>query len=285
MNYNDDLNMMNDETMYMANENEFKNNSKSKSNLGPRLAAAGAGAVLGTTAAVAGERVYDAYSNEDEAVVTNVEVESAPRANDPAHHEAPEGYHYPEAEHATVAINFGGQKDSAIPSDASFIDDHRSSHHHTHHTTTASATTQDSDDVHVVGVAVQDNGEGGMATLVGLQSGDDVALVVDVDTDGTIDYFIHDDDGNGQISEAECHNITTEQVSTAGLVNVYKAEAGAQAHVTDLETGEEYNVEDLQECISDETGNYMESETPYTATNSEEYPDYMNDADPGFMEV
>ena len=78
----------------------------------------------------------------------------------------------------------------------------------------------------------------------------DRALVVDVNSDGTMDLFIHDDNRDGQISDEEIHDITADNVSTQAVIDDYAVQAGHN---------------DL-----------------YMANN--DMPDYMNDADAGLMD-
>ena len=151
------------------------------------------------------------------------------------------------------------------------------------------ATSVDADDeVHVVGVAVQDNGNGGVATVVAVQKGDDHALLVDVESDGRLDYAIHDDNGNGEIEDHEEHDVGNENISTVNVVGAYVEEARAQGVtpvVTDMETGESHEIDTtpdggLQITGADEVvpeDNYVDA--------SDDMGDYMDTTDPGLMDV
>lgn len=114
----------------------------------------------------------------------------------------------------------------------------------------ATAQVADDNEVHVVGVAVLDNGQGGVATLAGLQSGDEMAILVDVDTDGTIDLLLSDANDDGQLGADEVYQIT--------------------------ETSSGYGLAPMDEAGVDDN--------MYMASN-DDMPDYMNDADAGFMDA
>lgn len=98
-------------------------------------------------------------------------------------------------------------------------------------------------EVHVLGVAVQYNGQGGVATIAGMQVGEKTAIVVDVDTDGTIDIMGVDRNESGDIEQDEWQDVSEAKISTGELVEAYLEEAneqGAQAVITDLDNGENY---------------------------------------------
>jgi hypothetical protein len=114
----------------------------------------------------------------------------------------------------------------------------------------ADTTDTNDSEVRVVGVQAFQNEDGSQAIVAGLELDGDRALVVDVNSDGTMDLFIHDDNRDGQISDEEIHNITADNVSTQAVIDDYAVQAGQN---------------DL-----------------YMANN--DMPDYMNDADAGLMD-
>lgn len=98
-------------------------------------------------------------------------------------------------------------------------------------------------EVHMLGIGVQDNGQGGMATIAGMQIGEETAIVVDLETDGTIDIMGVDRNKNGDIEQNEWQDVSEAKISTGELVEGYVAEAnvrGEQAVINDLDTGENY---------------------------------------------
>lgn len=111
------------------------------------------------------------------------------------------------------------------------------------HTTTTSDSSDD--EVHVVGVAIQDNGQGGIATLAALQNGEDMAVVVDVESDGRLDISIHDDNGNNSIEGNEIHDIRDDNLSTAEVIDVYVDETLQQGEIPvvhHIDTGNTYQI-------------------------------------------
>lgn len=192
------------------------NAKKKSSHAGAAVAgAAVAGAAMGAGAAMAAEQVYGANADTEEKATqetqdTQAEAEVKAEAEEPKVQE-------PKADTQ--------QGDSLH------------TQNHTHEVT--------DDEVRVVGMAVQDNGNGGVATVIGLQKGDDSALLIDVDTDGTADMLIHDDNGNGTIEDNEVHDVSAEHISTNAVMEAYVADAqrnGEVATVTNLDTGEKFQI-------------------------------------------
>ena len=249
---------------------------------GARVAGVAAGAAMGAGVAMGAERAYEAFTN-DEADEPEVKPEAAAPAPKPAPAEA-------EVE----------QKPEEAPKSEEEVKPEESAPEVTqdsHHDETAggdgnaqkTATSVDADDeVHVVGVGVQDNGNGGVATVVAVQKGDDHALLVDVESDGRLDYAIHDDNGNGEIEDHEVHDVGNENISTVNVVGAYVAEARAQGVtpvVTDMETGQSHEIDTtpdggLQITGADEVvpeDNYVDA--------SDDMGDYTDTTDPGLMDV
>ena len=249
---------------------------------GARVAGVAAGAAMGAGVAMGAERAYEAFTN-DEAD----EPEVKPEAVAPA----------PKAAPAEAEVE---QKPEEAPKSEEEVKPEESAPEVTqdsHHDETAggdgnaqkTATSVDADDeVHVVGVGVQDNGNGGVATVVAVQKGDDHALLVDVESDGRLDYAIHDDNGNGEIEDHEVHDVGNENISTVNVVGAYVAEARAQGVtpvVTDMETGQNHEIDTtpdggLQITGADEVvpeDNYVDA--------SDDMGDYTDTTDAGLMDV
>lgn len=66
--------------------------------------------------------------------------------------------------------------------------------------------------VQVLGVETVQTEDGQIMNIALLENNGDHALMVDVDNDGYIEAFVHDDDGNGEISENEIHDISGEGI-------------------------------------------------------------------------
>ena len=249
---------------------------------GARVAGVAAGAAMGAGVAMGAERAYEAFTN-DEADEPEVKLEAAAPA--------------PKAAPAEAEVE---QKPEEAPKSEEEVKPEESAPEVTqdsHHDETAggdgnaqkTATSVDADDeVHVVGVGVQDNGNGGVATVVAVQKGDDHALLVDVESDGRLDYAIHDDNGNGEIEDHEVHDVGNENISTVNVVGAYVAEARAQGVtpvVTDMETGQSHEIDTtpdggLQITGADEVvpeDNYVDA--------SDDMGDYTDTTDPGLMDV
>ena len=256
---------------------------------GARVAGVAAGAVMGAGAAMGAERAYEAFTTGEEAApeeTSQKETASAKEA-EPAPKTAP----------AEAEVE---QKPEVAPKSEEEVKPEESAPEETqdsHHDETAggdgnaqkTATSVDADDeVHVVGVGVQDNGNGGVATVVAVQKGDDHALLVDVESDGRLDYAIHDDNGNGEIEDHEVHDVGNENISTVNVVGAYVAEARAQGVtpvVTDMETGQTHEIDTtpdggLQITSADE----VVPEDNYVDT-SDDMGDYMDTTDAGLMDV
>ncbi len=273
-------------------QSNVKDEKKGTNVFGQGMATA-AGAAVGTGAAMAADRVYEHVSaaveeeipEEEQAEEAQAEetsnevvaeeqqesVDSEPQVTT-VHHVVTVKVETPQAEQAEVVA------ENAVPADAEMIDD----------SVVATVDTSEDNEVHVIGVAIQDNGQGGVATLAALQSGDDVAVVVDVESDGTIDLVGIDDNGNGQLERGEWHQIEDAPFSTGEVVGALVAEAeaqGSQAIVTDLDNGDQYQV------VETETGfglASIEDSTPdetMMVANDDDMPDYMNDADAGLMDA
>lgn len=265
-------------------QKEVKNGSKFMG----RSAAATVGAAFGVGAVEAVEHIYNKTTAEEEPIKadeTQAEAESPTAAETIV--ETGEGIRVANVDDtattATQTTDATLEDPNAVPSDASYIDNSAP--------TTPSSGFDSDNEVHVVGVAVQDNGHGGIATIAGLQSGEETAIVVDVDTDGTIDIVGIDENHNGQFEQNEWHDASEAHMSTGQVVGAYVEEAheqGVHAVVTDLDDGSQYQI------VESESGYGLASpeNTPdrniYEASNdilSDDMPDYMNDADTSIMDV
>lgn len=270
LNEQQNQNEVNETTTQQAAEK--KGNGK-----GARIAGVAAGAVMGAGAAMGAERAYEAFTTGEEAAPEETsQKETAPaKEAEPAPKPAPAEA---EVEQKPEEAKPEETQDSHHGETASGVGNAQ---------TTAASVDAD-DEVHVVGVAVQDNGDGGVATVVAVQKGDDHALLVDVESDGRLDYAIHDDNGNGEIEDHEVHDVGNENISTVNVVGAYVAEARAQGVtpvVTDMETGQNHEIDTtpdggLQITGADEVvpeDNYVDA--------SDDMGDYMDTTDPGLMDV
>lgn len=278
LNEQQNQNEVNETTTQQAAEK--KGNGK-----GARVAGVAAGAAMGAGVAMGAERAYEAFTNDEEATPEETpQKETAP---------AKEAEPAPKAAPAEAKVE---QKPEEAPKSEEEVKAEVETQD-SHHDETAggdgnaqkTATSVDADDeVHVVGVGVQDNGNGGVATVVAVQKGDDHALLVDVESDGRLDYAIHDDNGNGEIEDHEVHDVGNENISTVNVVGAYVEEARAQGItpvVTDMETGQNHEIDTtpdggLQITGADEVvpeDNYVDA--------SDDMGDYTDTTDAGLMDV
>lgn len=258
-----------------------------------RLAATAAGVVIGSGAAIAGEKLYNQYMNDDE-------KSSAGKGHDNV--DVSEEDDVREEQTDTDVTDNSGETEHNVEH---VIVEH---HVYTHNEETPQVITEigpkvtvvneplddeiSDDEVHVVGVAVEDNGMGGMAMYAGLQVGEDQAIVVDIDSNGTIDLVGIDENMNGQLEEDEWHVVEDGELDTADVLEAYMEEAeakGEAALVANLDTGEtmqlmedeeSYYVTSLDE--SDDT-TFPEDSLYYTS-GDDNLPDYMNGADTEMFE-
>lgn len=273
LNEQQNQNEVNETTTQQAAEK--KGNGK-----GARVAGVAAGAAMGAGVAMGTERAYEAFTN-DETDEPEVKPEAAAPASKPAEaeveqkpEEAPKSEEEVKPEESAPEVTQDSHHDETAGGDGN---------------AQKTATSVDADDeVHVVGVGVQDNGNGGVATVVAVQKGDDHALLVDVESDGRLDYAIHDDNGNGEIEDHEVHDVGNENISTVNVVGAYVAEAheqGVTPVVTDMETGQSHEIDTtpdggLQITGADEVvpeDNYVDA--------SDDMGDYTDTTDPGLMDV
>lgn len=274
LNEQQNQNEVNETTTQQAAEK--KGNGK-----GARVAGVAAGAAMGAGVAMGAERAYEAFTNDE---VDEPEVK--PEAAAPAPKAAP-------AEAEVEQKPEEAPKSEEVKPEESAPEETQDSHHDEtaggDGNAQKTATSVDADDeVHVVGVGVQDNGNGGVATVVAVQKGDDHALLVDVESDGRLDYAIHDDNGNGEIEDHEVHDVGNENISTVNVVGAYVAEAheqGVTPVVTDMETGQTHEIDTtpdggLQITSADE----VVPEDNYVDT-SDDMGDYMDTTDAGLMDV
>ena len=243
---------------------------------GARVAGVAAGAAMGAGVAMGAERAYEAFTNDE---ADEPEVKPAAPAPKPAPAEAKVEQKPEEAP----------KSEEEVKAEVETQDSHHDETAGGDGNAQKTATSVDADDeVHVVGVGVQDNGNGGVATVVAVQKGDDHALLVDVESDGRLDYAIHDDNGNGEIEDHEVHDVGNENISTVNVVGAYVAEAheqGVTPVVTDMETGQSHEIDTtpdggLQITGADEVvpeDNYVDA--------SDDMGDYTDTTDAGLMDV
>lgn len=192
---------------------------KKSSGNASRVAFAAAGVAAGVGAAMAGQKAYEAFVEGDEEANQAPQQEQAQAA--------------PKAAPAEEAPKAEATQPEEV---------HQVEEVHQHKAAVQQQEVAD-DDVRVVGVGITDNGQGGVATIIGVQNDEDSALLVDFETDGRVDAFIHDDNQDGQIEGNEIHDVSGENLSTEQMVASYVEDAqnnGEVATVVNLSTGERF---------------------------------------------
>ena len=104
-------------------------------------------------------------------------------------------------------------------------------HHETTHEVipaNAEMISQDpiDNEIRVLGVETVQNDEGEIMNVALVECDGDQAMLVDVDNNGTFDVLLHDDNGDGQIQEAEVHNIEQANLDVADLLQAQASQEG-----------------------------------------------------------
>ncbi|MDE6340447.1 MAG: hypothetical protein K2K97_11775, partial [Muribaculaceae bacterium] len=100
-------------------------------------------------------------------------------------------------------------------------------------------------EIRVLGVEAVQNPDGQIMNVALLEANGDQALLIDVDNNGIMEVFVHDDNYDNQIQESEIHDIS-----------------GAGIELTDLIQAQ---------------ADYAGGDSLYVA--NDDMPDYLNDAD------
>ena len=204
---------------------------KQSSGNGSRAAFAAAGVAAGAGAAMAGKMAYDTFVADEEPKPEQETAAAEAAAPKPEPNPEPNPEPKPvqeEQQEQQEQQEIVQQHDAPVKSQGP-------------------AQEVGDDEVRVVGVAVSDNDHGGVATIMGIQQGEDSALLVDFETDGRVDALIHDDNQNGTIEDNEIHDVSEDNIATAKVVEEYVADAHEQgnvAQVVNLNTGETFALED-----------------------------------------
>ncbi len=223
-----------------VNEDEVKNESKNE--LGKRAATVGSAFVGGAVGAAGAEYVQTILNQGAEQILEKDKPDEQtvePSSQTSTSHTPKTEVQSEEVPSEEVQAVVEDAND--MPTDATLV---------SYEEPIADTTDTNDSEVRVVGVQAFQNEDGSQAIVAGLELDGDRALVVDVNSDGTMDLFIHDDNRDGQISDEEIHDITAENVPTQAVIDEYAVQAG-----------------------HDEL---------YMANN--DMDDYMNDADTGLMD-
>ena len=245
---------------------------KKSSGNASRAAFAAAGVAAGVGAAMAGQKAYEAFVDGDEEANQAPQQEQAQAAPKAAPAEAA-----PKAAPAEEAPKAEATQPEEV---------HQVEEVHQHKANVQQQEVAD-DDVRVVGVGITDNGQGGVATIIGVQNDEDSALLVDFETDGRVDALVHDDNQDGQIEGNEIHDVSGDNLSTEQMVASYVEDAqnnGEVATVVNLSTGERFalNTNPGDDNIyASHSGDGADADDYQPVADPEPVPE---DVDPGFTD-
>ena len=201
---------------------------KKSSGNASRAAFAAAGVAAGVGAAMAGQKAYEAFVEGDEEANQAPQQEQAQAA--------------PKAAPAEAAPKVAPAEETPKAEATQPEEVHQVEEVHQHKSAVQQQEVAD-DDVRVVGVGITENGQGGVATIIGVQNDEDSALLVDFETDGRVDALVHDDNQDGQIEGNEIHDVSGDNLSTEQMVASDVEDAqnnGEVATVVNLSTGERF---------------------------------------------
>lgn len=77
--------------------------------------------------------------------------------------------------------------------------------------------TVDDDDVRILGLESVQGEDGSQINIAAIDINGEHAMLVDIDNDQVMDVLVHDDNGDGQISEDEMHNISEYNITVGDI--------------------------------------------------------------------
>lgn len=237
--------MDNDKTIFMQPENESKqfqnvdtHKKVNKSNTGKRVVATTGAAlfegVVGGVGVAVGASVYN-NANEHEVEVKVDDVPTVAEASKPE---------------IEPEVKVEEERDEPIPVDANGEPDYTGNAGADPVSPNPVVQTQSSEpEVQVLGIyeAQGDNGQTMEAAI--LTDGQDVAAVIDVDGDGTVDILAVDKNHNNQIDEDEVVDVSHEYVPMSQFENSYLAQQ--QIELQQENDTFSYNADNQMDCNND----------------------------------
>ena len=245
---------------------------KKSSGNASRAAFAAAGVAAGVGAAMAGQKAYEAFVEGDEEANQAPQQEQAQAA--------------PKAAPAEAAPKVAPAEETPKAEATQPEEVHQVEEVHQHKSAVQQQEVAD-DDVRVVGVGITENGQGGVATIIGVQNDEDSALLVDFETDGRVDALVHDDNQDGQIEGNEIHDVSGDNLSTEQMVASYVEDAqnnGEVATVVNLSTGERFALNSNpgdDNIYPSHSGDGADADDYQPVADPEPVPE---DVDPGFAD-
>ncbi len=91
---------------------------------------------------------------------------------------------------------------------------------------TVQVDTVDDDEVRILGLESVQGEDGGQVNIAAFDINGEHAMLVDIDNDQVMDVLVHDDNGDGQISEDEIQNITEYNITVNDIQDRLQSQEG-----------------------------------------------------------
>jgi len=86
--------------------------------------------------------------------------------------------------------------------------------------------TVDDDEVRILGLEAVPGEDGGQINIAALDINGEHAMLVDIDNDQVMDVLVHDDNGDGQISEEDIQNISEHNITVSDIQDRLQNQGG-----------------------------------------------------------
>lgn len=131
---------------------------------------------------------------------------------------------------------------------------------------TVQVDTVDDDEVRILGLESVQGEDGSQINIAAIDINGEHAMLVDIDNDQVMDVLVHDDNGDGQISEDEMHNISEYNITVGDIQGSVQSQ-GATV------TADQYASNDIAQ-VNPSTGYDQDF-----ANNDVDMSDFDNNAD------
>lgn len=91
---------------------------------------------------------------------------------------------------------------------------------------TVQVDTVDDDEVRILGLETVQGEDGGQVNIAAFDINGEHAMLVDIDNDQVMDILVHDDNGDGQISEDEIQNISEYNITVSDIQDRLQSQNG-----------------------------------------------------------
>lgn len=254
--------MNNEETIFMQpqnnnNEAEHTQNVKAaekKSDKAKKVVATAAASVMGGV--VGGGTTYAATEMLHDKEADEQKPEEEAQATEEPVAKEPQNVEHPEAQKEEVAVKMDDNDEGAEPDYTNHAGADPVTPNPVVQATVdeASDSNANTNEVQVLGV-YETQGENGQAMQAAmLTNGEEVAAVVDLDSDGVADVLLVDENHNQQIDEGEVYDLSNNNVQMSVYQDAYQAQQQAQQENDTFA----YNAnEDQQDYDNDADSQYL----------------------------